>query len=370
VTRTLFVIELASAVTVIFLSAVIFIKLASGTGPHGLGLTVNVLTLPNGTTLGDVGKSAVFGFLAFAGFEGAATLGEETTDPRRNIGRAIAIAVAIASVFFIFVAISQSMGFGTSAQDVRSLIAATSVYGSLAKTYLGAALGTILDLATAVCILAGIIGLAASAARIIFAMGRDAGGTPIGQTSRRTGAPGLALAIVVALALAIAVAQQLSGISAFNALFYPATIGALSIIVAYAAACLGTAVFLVRSRQPAIVPIPVLALAFLGYTFYENVAGTESPYNRFPFVVLGWLALGTVLVAANPKFVQRLRAAAGSQEDEPAINPQAENELLRTGRGRTTTRRGPASSRTTGSTPTIMPAMNEVRRQIGLYDPT
>jgi hypothetical protein len=39
VTRALFVIELASAATVIFLAVVIFIKLACGTGPHGLGFT-------------------------------------------------------------------------------------------------------------------------------------------------------------------------------------------------------------------------------------------------------------------------------------------------------------------------------------------
>ena len=40
-----------------------------------------------------VGSAAVFGFLSFAGFEGAASLGEETDNPRREIPRAIRNAV-------------------------------------------------------------------------------------------------------------------------------------------------------------------------------------------------------------------------------------------------------------------------------------
>jgi len=35
-----------------------------------------------------VASAAVFGFLSFAGFEGAASLGQETNNPRREIPRA------------------------------------------------------------------------------------------------------------------------------------------------------------------------------------------------------------------------------------------------------------------------------------------
>ena len=43
----------------------------------------------------------MFGFLSFGGFEGAASLGEETNDPGRNIPRAIFVAVVAAGSFYI-----------------------------------------------------------------------------------------------------------------------------------------------------------------------------------------------------------------------------------------------------------------------------
>jgi len=44
----------------------------------------------------------VFGFTAFAGFEGAASLSEETRNPRRSIPRALSIAIAGGIVFYVF----------------------------------------------------------------------------------------------------------------------------------------------------------------------------------------------------------------------------------------------------------------------------
>lgn len=53
---------------------------------------------PSGHPLNAIGLAAVFGFLSFAGFEGAATLGEETRNPRRNIPLAILGAVLFTGV--------------------------------------------------------------------------------------------------------------------------------------------------------------------------------------------------------------------------------------------------------------------------------
>ena len=51
---------------------------------------------PSGISLSAIAVASVFGFLSFGGFEGAASLGEETDDPGRNIPRAILIAVVAA----------------------------------------------------------------------------------------------------------------------------------------------------------------------------------------------------------------------------------------------------------------------------------
>ena len=82
-----------SVALIVILVVVIFAKLLGGSAPaghtHALGDTVS---LPSGVSVSTVATAAVFGFLSFAGLEGAASLGEETDEPARNIPRALFLA--------------------------------------------------------------------------------------------------------------------------------------------------------------------------------------------------------------------------------------------------------------------------------------
>ena len=60
----------------------------------------------------------VFGFLSFAGFEAASTLGEETTHPTRDIPRAISGTAVFGGIYFVVVTAVEMMGFGTSKTGV------------------------------------------------------------------------------------------------------------------------------------------------------------------------------------------------------------------------------------------------------------
>src|SRR5215208_6990850 len=91
-------------------------QLASGTAPSGQSFTLSPFTPPSGVGLGTVALAAVFGLLSFGGFEGAASLGEETDNPRRNIPRAIATAVITMGVFYTIVMLAQTLGFGIDKQ--------------------------------------------------------------------------------------------------------------------------------------------------------------------------------------------------------------------------------------------------------------
>ncbi|MFI4982528.1 MAG: APC family permease, partial [Nevskiales bacterium] len=59
-----------------------------------------------------IGFGMVFTVLSFGGFEGAATLGEETVNPRRNIPIAMFATVIGAGAFFVFVADCEIIGYG------------------------------------------------------------------------------------------------------------------------------------------------------------------------------------------------------------------------------------------------------------------
>jgi hypothetical protein len=55
-------------------------------------------------------------------------------------------------------------------------------------------------------------------------------------------------------------------------------------------------------------------MAFLGYVIYKQVSGQTFPYDRFPYVVAGWLLLSVVAVVAAPRFARRLGEGLAKRE--------------------------------------------------------
>ena len=69
--------------------------------PAGTSFTLSTRSSADGDLASALVTAAtVFGFLSFAGFEGAAALGEETDEPGRNIPRALFLAPFIVGVFY------------------------------------------------------------------------------------------------------------------------------------------------------------------------------------------------------------------------------------------------------------------------------
>jgi len=102
------------------------------------------------------------------------------------------------------------------------------------------------------------------------------------------------------------------------------TIGVLSLLVAYIVTNLGAAKFLLLDRReaPWQAAIFTVAIGALVYVEYKNVHGITYPYDKFPYVVLGWLALAVAIIVAFPKLVHRIGAnlmrAEGIERPPPA----------------------------------------------------
>jgi hypothetical protein len=94
------------------------------------------------------------------------------------------------------------------------------------------------------------------------------------------------------------------------------TIGVLSLLVAYIVTNLGAAKFLVLDRRenPLQLAIFTIAIAALVYVEYKNIKGTAWPYDRFPFIVLGWLLLAVLITLVFPKLVRRIGRNLSSAE--------------------------------------------------------
>ncbi len=325
-TRALLTFEGISVTLIVILVVIIFVKLIAGTAPQNQGFTADIFKVPGGTSLDTVATAAVFGFLSFAGFEGAAALGEETADPRRNIPRAIATAVIALSVFYFVVICAQTLGYGTNAAGVKAFSGSAGPFNDLSKLYAGSALRDLINLGATISAFASGLGTATAGSRILFALSRDgAPAAPTGMVSKRTGAPVGALVVVMTVALVAVVVQRIVGTSAVNAFFYPGIIGVLSLLVAYMVTNLGAIKFLwVDGRRAPLwqIPIPILGMAFLGYVIYKQVSGQSFPYDRFPYVVLGWLVLSLVVVVAAPGLARRLGDGLARREGMAEAPPE------------------------------------------------
>jgi amino acid transporter len=309
-TRALLSFEGISVTLILILIVVIFWKVIGGSAPNGQGFTLSPFVPAAGTTVGAVAFASVFGLLSFGGFEGAAALGEETNDPRRNIPLAIACAVGFCGVFYTIVMLAQSLGFGIDAEGTKAFASSSAPLGDLSQRYVGKGMEDAIDFGATLSAFASCLGCAAGASRILFALGRDGFITRrLGEASERTGSPANALAVVMVLGLLATIAQRINDTSAVNAFFYPGTIGVLSMLVAYFVVQFGAAKFLhLERREPRWRSlILVLATAAIVYTFYKQVWPRPAhPYNVFPFLVAGWCVVGIAITLAFPRLSRRI----------------------------------------------------------------
>jgi hypothetical protein len=105
-----------------------------------------------------------------------------------------------------------------------------------------------------------------------------------------------------------------------NAFFYPGTIGVLSMIVAYIVTNAGAFKLFVldRGERRWELIVPPVAILFLVYVFWRNASGVPWPYDRFPWLVAAWAAIGLVIVVAVPGLANRIGTTMSRLEGEGA----------------------------------------------------
>lgn len=259
----------------------------------------------------------IFGILAFTGFESAASLGEETSNPRKNIPPAIMGCVIGGIIFYAIVSYAMAIGFGVAngekwAQDPTAMYTLAGMYGA----------NWLVVLITVAAIIDGFavsLGCLNACARVTFAMGRDGAlprflgrSHPVYQTPYIANISILVLAIVAALVFYV-----LQGAEAWSALFgFFAGMGGLSIEVLYGIVGISAVVFfpkLYRSQFNVFkhVIVPIIAILAVLAAIYGSVQPVPDPLlSLVPYLVLIGLVLGLVvagyLQATRPGIVQQI----------------------------------------------------------------
>ncbi len=321
-TRVLLLIEGTTVALILIVSVVILVRLATGTAPNGNTLDFSVFTVPAGTGTSALFLGIVFGFLSFAGFEAAATMGEEAEQPRRDIPRAILAVAIFGGLYFVFVTSVEVMGFGTDARGVENFVASGSLLGDLGSLYVAGWVGELITIGAAVsafgCVLACVVG----ATRMLYALSRDeVGPPPLGTVSDRNGVPVRSTAAIVIVVYAITFLCWFAlGLAPFDLFVAAATIGTLVLLLVYALATIGAAKLLFFSGERTVamweVVVPFLALVVIGYTLFRNVYPYPTEAARwYPIIAAAWVAVGIALTfiryAATRRAGERLMAEEG-----------------------------------------------------------
>ncbi len=155
-----------SVIPLLILAVVIIAKGGNG------GNTLSVFT-PSSTSWNSVFNGILFAVTLFIGFEAAASIAEETENPRKSIPIAVVSAVGLAAVLYIVVSYAGTIGFGKAALAKGAWFSAASPLGTLATTYVGNWLSVLIDLVIILDALSLAIAIMVTASRIIFALGRD-----------------------------------------------------------------------------------------------------------------------------------------------------------------------------------------------------
>lgn len=258
----------------------------------------------------------------FIGFEAAASLGEETANPRESIPKAIFGTVAIVGLFYLIMVYSSDIGFGTA--NAEKWATDASPMATLAAMYVGDWLAPLVDIALLLDILAVASAFMATSARGMFALARH-GLLPrflAVQTSRGTPFGGNATEFLIAVVTMVLIAS--TGADGITALAIGATAGGLLIELIYIVLALGAARFLVAARAPWWQWI-VLAVATV--TPALGIYGSVVPFPPYPMSLAPTIAgigiVAAVLYFLAVKFAFPARLANAGQPHAWDVEPDA-----------------------------------------------
>ena len=252
---------------------------------------------PGGVSLPVLGLGIVLSFSTFSGFEAAATLGEESRQPRRLIPPAIMASLAVVAVFTIGVTAVVTNAYPSTTQ----LSAAAVPLVTVTDTFVASWMGDLVNFGAVVSAFGASLACAVGASRILFALGRDTGPAMLRRTSGLTGAPVGALIWVGAgslLTLLLFIAEPLATRAVALSLAY----GSDLIISAYILVVIAAIIFTIRRRMaPVKTVILLIGLAVLGYVAKNTFAPLPAaPFNWDVLAAGITLAAGIVLPFVYP----------------------------------------------------------------------
>jgi amino acid transporter len=329
-------VDLALLVIEVVIFLILGLVAIATAGPGNSAEYMLVSSAPTG--FAGVGLGVVFGILSFIGFDAAATLGEETKNPRKSIPFAITGALGAVGIFYVLMMYSLAAGYGLNdpakmeafLQDPNPFITlAGNVTPWLVQPIALAAIAGIFS-----CFLA----IHNTTVRVMFSMGRDQVlPASLGRVHATWYSPLRAIVVQTIFTVVIGIGTGLwLGPGATGAYGFTGTIGTVAIVIVYILSNIALVKYfwkLPERKAFTHILVPILGVLALLYPLYAVANPAASyPYNLVPIIVVIWIIVGIVLYfyykAKSPEKI----AALGSFITEDDLPEGEQNAALQTGR--------------------------------------
>jgi amino acid transporter len=312
-TRLGLVLEVISVTAVLVVLITVLIQ-------NGLSAGADQFSL-EGTTFDGVTFGIVLGVLGFVGFESAASLGAEARNPHRTIPRAVLGSAVLVGVLYVFATYASVLGFG----GPEGLAASGAPISELADTNGLSGISWIVDLGVTASFFAVVIACINAASRVLYTMGEeDVLPRALGRAHPTHKTPYVAIGLIVPIVAIVPIVMVATGVETLNVIGYTGTIGTFGYMLGYLLMAIALPFFLSKRGEgnPLSTVLAVVVVAALLYVFYKNVYPVPPyPYNLFPWIFLGLLALGLAWYATVRVRKPEVAQEVGTTEQEPVPPP-------------------------------------------------
>lgn len=276
--------------------------------------------------------AVVFTVQGLTGWEAAVPLAEETENPRRNVPIATMASIVIIGVMLVLTIWGQVLGWGTDdlanlpgSEELPALVIAHRVWGDFWVLAL-------------IAIITSVIGASLAcqnvATRIWFGMGR-AGALPKSfakvHPTRKTPTTAVTAHLVLTLLLGLGGGFLLGPDTIFILIL--GFVLVIAVIVVYVLANLGVVLYYWREQRAHFNWLlhgvfPIGTSAILIYSLFASFNPWPAlPFGAAPFIVLGWLLIGVIVlivfhVRGNNEW---MKLAAQSVEERPETAEEREH---------------------------------------------
>lgn len=258
----------------------------------------------------------------FIGWENSAMLAEETTNPRRNVPRALITGTLSIGILYMFLAFATETAFHNDAKAIaNSAIPFVDAFKASA-----AGLLLIAYLAGVTSIFSSLIGLTNAQARILFNSSRE-GLLPtfFGKIHPQHRTPHAAMWVYIVMALLIVLvfgtAYAIDPVTLFGD---TGTLGTIPVAVTYLITNLALPVYMYRYHRSEFnwffhLVLPVVGTIAMGFPLWGLVQpGQPYPFNIYPYLSLGLLVIsliyGFILAKRDPDLVHRIGSYVADEE--------------------------------------------------------